>query len=275
MRRPDRCPEELRQTPRTVVCTVATSSASVVDVTYPPDTDVDSHTHTSAYLCLVVHGEFEDRHDAARTRLRAGQERRYDAGSRHAVHVGSTLTRVLHITDPLEEGWTGSLSPMRRGIMWQISRELDVLDAPGVADDAGLLHLESLVWELRGGQNHSKATRPAWLDSTLERIREDYASRLGLGTLATGAGVHRSHLARSFKEHFGMTAGEYLRRIRVAAALNDLQQSDLDASHVAFRNGFSDQSHMGRCFRRYLAETPGSARARPGDAGASRATREP
>ena len=77
-----------------------------------------------------------------------------------------------------------------------------------------------------------------------------------LESLAADAEVHPSHFARAFKQHVGMSAGDYLRRIRVAAAVRRLENAEGSLCEIALETGFSDQSHMGRYFRRYLATTP-------------------
>jgi transcriptional regulator GlxA family with amidase domain len=58
-----------------------------------------------------------------------------------------------------------------------------------------------------------------------------------------------------------MTPGDYLRRVRVAAAIGLLRESNEPASIIALKTGFADQSHMGRCRRRFAGQTPGEVRA--------------
>jgi len=77
-----------------------------------------------------------------------------------------------------------------------------------------------------------------------------------LESLAAEAEVHPSHFARVFKQHVGMTAGEYVRRLRVAAAVRHLEKAEGSLSDIAYQTGFADQGHMGRHFRRYLAAPP-------------------
>ncbi|NIP60728.1 MAG: helix-turn-helix domain-containing protein [Gemmatimonadetes bacterium] len=261
--------DELHEGPRTVTLTLQTPRASLIDVTYPPETDLDTHTHDSAYLCLTIRGEVDVWWGGLRVSDRAGRERVYEKGSRHAARTGPTGARILHLTDPAGEGWRGDLSPLRSGILWQIRREIDesALHGSVSADDADLLHVESLIWELRAARDPTES-RPLWLDHAVTRLRAEYRSTLGLASLAADADVHPSYFARSFKRYLGMTAGEFQRRLRVAAAIRDLTRPGADLSAVAFRNGFSDQSHMGRCFRRYVGLTPATARALPGHASA-------
>ena len=95
-------------------------------------------------------------------------------------------------------------------------------------------------------------------------MREEYRHRVTLDDLAGAEGRHPAHLARAFKSRWGMTTGDVLRRVRVAAAVRLLQETDAPLSVVAVEAGFSDQSHMGRWLRRYVGLTPGNVRASRG-----------
>lgn len=55
-----------------------------------------------------------------------------------------------------------------------------------------------------------------------------------------------------------MTAGQYLRRIRVAEAVCLLKHSDETLTEIALETGFADQSHRGRYLEGFLGQTPAS-----------------
>ena len=251
---------DLTEAPRTVAFDMRASSAAVISVTYPPDTDFDTHQHDDTFLCLAVTGGYEEWTGAKRSSVQAGQERVYDAGSWHAVRTGHEGLTMLHVTDPAGMGWRDAPSHLRLGILCQMSREIGALGDDGL-DDGARLHLESLAMELHRCVPR-EALEPTWLGKVRTRMREGYARPITLASLATDAGRHPSHLAREFRRHLGMTAGEYLRRIRVAAATRRLADTDIPLSQVALDVGFADQSHLGRYVRRYLGTTPQAVRAR-------------
>jgi AraC family transcriptional regulator len=93
---------------------------------------------------------------------------------------------------------------------------------------------------------------PRWLLHARERLRE----APHLAHVATDAGVHRVHLAREFRRHFGITPTDYRLRNRVARAAVLLSASRGSLSTVAHEAGYSDQAHMTREFRRWLNVTP-------------------
>ena len=77
-----------------------------------------------------------------------------------------------------------------------------------------------------------------------------------LETLADLAGLSKYHFLRVFKKHTHLTPHAYMLRQRVAHARKMLEQgsSPLEA---AMQSGFSDQSHLTRCFKAMYGLTPG------------------
>jgi AraC family transcriptional regulator len=88
----------------------------------------------------------------------------------------------------------------------------------------------------------------------------DDPTAASLGALAARLDVHRVHLARAFRDHYGETVGDQLRRVRLLRAVRLLRESEAPLSRVAADAGFADQSHMTRALRSALGVTPGQAR---------------
>jgi len=108
--------------------------------------------------------------------------------------------------------------------------------------------------------SHRRAARPpAWLMTVRERLHDE-PSPPPLITLARDAGVHRVHLARAFRDHFGETLGEYLRRRRLDRARGLLADGSLSLSQVAHLAGYADQSHLTRAIRQAMGTTPARLR---------------
>lgn len=95
-----------------------------------------------------------------------------------------------------------------------------------------------------------------WIERVRDRLHDEFAERLHLDDLARGAGVHPAHLTKCFRLRFGCSVGDYVRRLRVAAALRLITETDQTLAAIAAQTGFSDQSHMGRVVRRETGRTP-------------------
>jgi AraC family transcriptional regulator len=90
-----------------------------------------------------------------------------------------------------------------------------------------------------------------------EAIDDRFGEReLRIADLAAVAGVDPAHLARSFRAHYGTTAGAYLRAIRVQRAAEALARSSATLAQIALDSGFADQSHVTRVFQRIHGVTP-------------------
>jgi transcriptional regulator GlxA family with amidase domain len=91
-------------------------------------------------------------------------------------------------------------------------------------------------------------------------IERRLASRLTNSRLAALVRLSEDHFARAFKVSIGCPPHAYvvMRRIERAKAL--MVGSNLPLSQIAVAAGFSDQSHLSRCFRDKVAAAPASWR---------------
>jgi AraC family transcriptional regulator len=77
-----------------------------------------------------------------------------------------------------------------------------------------------------------------------------------------GRAVHTSpyHLARQFRAATGQTVARYLLGLRLALALDRLQEGEDDLARLAAELGFASHSHFTERFRRTYGTTPSQAR---------------
>jgi AraC family transcriptional regulator len=145
-------------------------------------------------------------------------------------------------------------------LLWlgmKLFREWHGLDA---SDD---LSVESLLAELMAAAARiprETSHRPAWLSRIVERLAVEYAERLTLDELSREAGVHPVHLSRVFRKCVGEGIGEYVHRLRVRAACEQILEPEISIAEVSLALGFADQSHFTRAFRRVTGITPAAFR---------------
>jgi AraC-like DNA-binding protein len=82
----------------------------------------------------------------------------------------------------------------------------------------------------------------------------------GLVELSRAVGSSPFHLSRVFSEETGQTLSAYRNRLRVAMALDRLEQGERDLAGLAAELGFADQAHMTRVLRAQLGDTPSQVR---------------
>lgn len=128
-------------------------------------------------------------------------------------------------------------------------------------DNLTALTLEGLTLELlasiaRTSAVSAETSIPRWLRQIRDLLNAQFTEELTMETLASTADVHPSHLMRAFRQHYRVSIGEYVRRLRIDYACRLLASSDLLPSQVAYAVGFHQQSHFCRAFKAQTGMTP-------------------
>jgi AraC-like DNA-binding protein len=136
-----------------------------------------------------------------------------------------------------------------------------VLVSTGPSRSLDLDGLQAEIWAQVGRRLKGRRTTapPPWLARAWDALH-DSGGRSSVTHLAELVGTHRVHLARAFRDHFGVSVTECARRLRVSAACRLIAHGQLPLSQAAVEAGFADQSHLTRAIRSYLATTPGALR---------------
>jgi AraC family transcriptional regulator len=103
--------------------------------------------------------------------------------------------------------------------------------------------------------------QPRWLrtieDALESSLDTSVAAPPSVEELAAIAGVHPTHLQRTFRRHHGATISNYVRQRRIERARVAVAKGEQPLSAIAIDAGFADQSHFTRVFRQAFGETPG------------------
>jgi AraC-like DNA-binding protein len=102
--------------------------------------------------------------------------------------------------------------------------------------------------------------RPPW-DRLYPWIIERSRQKTLVGEMAERVNMRPRNFARVFRREFCIPAGEFLVRVRVAAAKSDLEEG-MSIKQIAVRRGFGSSSTMRRTFLRVLGVAPSEYRAR-------------
>ncbi len=100
---------------------------------------------------------------------------------------------------------------------------------------------------------------PNWLFKVRSIIHAHYQESIKITELALEVGKHPIHVARTFALHFGMDIKRYQRQLRIHHSMQQLL-SNSRLPHIAFDQGFSDQSHFTREFKKSTSFSPLEAR---------------
>lgn len=109
----------------------------------------------------------------------------------------------------------------------------------------------------------AKSPLRAVVDSVVAQPASDHR----LSRMATRAGISERHLTRLFRQHADTTPAEFVERIRIGVARDQLEQTMLGMEAVAARSGFGSTETLRRAFIRTLGVPPSDYRQRFGTAG--------
>jgi AraC family transcriptional regulator len=247
-------------------------TVEIISAWFPPNARLDSHTHARAVFGVMLEGSFSTRilhHDVEYLPAGAWTE---PAEERHANVAGSRGANVL-IVQPGAEA--GDLPDAHRALL----DEVVYLQSSDLLADASRLEAEcvlrddlsELVVEGTALAMLARATRlyrltkhhrraPAWLLAAIDYLHAHRLDRIKLGDVARSVGVHPSRLAHEFRARYGQSPGDYVRRLRLEWAAEQLRRDETSLADVAIRAGFYDQSHFSRMFRRHFGVAPATWR---------------
>jgi AraC family transcriptional regulator len=233
---------------------------------FDPYSRLPRHAHENSYFCFALQGVYTERCGSRVVVCKPSALTFRASGQPHEAIVHGVHTRVLMVeissrlieklradslTLRITSDFCGGALPQ---LCARLSREFNKTDT------AAKLAIEGLALELLAGaarQPHTEiGAAPAWLRQAREMIVGHFPEALKLTQIAAEVGVHPVYLATAFRRKFGVTIGEFVRRLRIEHACAELTKGDLPLADIAFQAGFVDQSHFSKVFKLYLGVTP-------------------
>lgn len=231
---------------------------------------VPEHAHSHPFFCVPLEGALFESFERTRRLLQPRSAFYHPPAYNHSEQFEHGPARLFNMQ--LGGGWLSRLAAfdvtlpdehvaLSHGRVPALALQLHdeyQLGGERLVVDGLLL---AMIGELqKWRRTHERGGRPGWLHVVVGALHERAPEAAGLAELAVLAGVHPSHLARTFRAVYGCTIGEYARGLRVAQARELLATPALTVGAVAARCGFADQSHMTRVFRREVGVTPAAYR---------------
>jgi len=254
--------------------TLALDDFLVTDAAFPAREQLAPHVHERACFAVMLEGSFDISITRRVYACEPGSAVTEPAEERHANMLGTGGAHVVvvqpaaaamerlgpcgHLFEEVHHNRkTPACAPA-----WRIARELHFPDASTPLAVEGLV-LEMLALASRRDgivERMRRAPAPAWLARARDELHARFLNPPRVRDLATTAGVHPDHLARSFRLRFGIPVGTYVRRLRLDWAAGQLEAEDATIVSIALNAGFADQSHFTRAFKRHTGLTPAEYR---------------
>lgn len=235
---------------------------------YSPATALHLHSHETPRLCYVLRGSFDEAIGSRQYLRGRGMVLFRPPGVRHAERFGpGGATCALLLPPPdwlaLAADFGASLeveTPVQGvgALRLAVILERECI----IADSFSALSLQSVLWEtiVLFGREQNTDIGSIWARRALEYLHDHSAEPVNLSRVAGALGVHRGHLARTFRAAHGETLGARLRRIRAQRAAALIRGTNGSLVEIAAQCGFAHQAHMTRVFQAILGVTPGRYR---------------
>ncbi|WP_033318971.1 substrate-binding domain-containing protein [Streptomyces yerevanensis] len=113
-----------------------------------------------------------------------------------------------------------------------------------------------LVVAMTGDGAQAAGRNRALVHQALVCLQTHYRRRISRWQIAQAVGVSADHLGRLFHQQYGLTVWEYLTRLRIQRACEQLRGSEDSIQSVARAVGFTDRAYFSRVFRRVTGVAP-------------------
>ena len=234
--------------PSEVLFETRLTDSTVTVVRYAPFQEIRPHAHGEEGLTVVLHGAFLEEAQRGTMLAFAGSVATRPYGLRHTNRFGpegSVILAVIPDRDrfgqPMKE-WTWSEIPaaFRAGLRL-VGRDEDALP------------------ELLASLGHCGRTDRIAM-RRVRRLLDDPERRASVSALARTMDVHPVHLARQFRQAYGVSVREYRTLLMVKRATTAILATKTSLSRIAHDCGFADHSHMCRAFRHVAGWSPSRLR---------------
>ena len=96
--------------------------------------------------------------------------------------------------------------------------------------------------------------------SVVTYIKSHYCRQITVRSIAERFLLSPNYLGKRFAEMYGMTIGQYIKRLRLMMAMNLLVQTDMPVGNIAREVGYRTHSMFAADFRAYYGRTPSECR---------------
>lgn len=168
-----------------------------------------------------------------------------------------TFERILHVDVAERRGVESALERIQtectsRQPGWELSAKATLLTL--------LIRYSRLYAAQSGKQKHAASDYYMYIYKILQYVGDHYSEDLTMADLSKVTGLSVDYMARRFKAVMNMSPSEYIRRFRVAKAMELLSDKSLSIAQIAQKTGFSDISLFSRVFKSTVGIPPVSYR---------------
>jgi AraC-like DNA-binding protein len=237
---------------------VKTESFNISLTNHSAESQISLHSHAKPYLCLLASGAYNEKSHSTDI-ITHGEVVYRTSNYEHSNTFSETGGVCLNIEMNDHEQFMAlnELQLPRKELKQKGTIEIyKVLYAlkEGLSNDVLNIYcyesVISVINEFKGVGDLK------WVKRVKERIDDAPLATISLNQLSLEFSLHPNYIVRKFKEVTGIRLSEYLTKIRLEHSIKNLLVSDESLTSIALENGFYDQSHFNRNFKKYMEITP-------------------
>lgn len=153
---------------------------------------------------------------------------------------------IIHLLREMRE--LDFMNSREEGKMWQhLQHSQNVKDLLNVISE-----LESHIRELEINKKSSELL----MISAGEYIQRNLSTDIGVDDIANHLNISSSYFSHLFKNHYGETFVEHLRKQRMELAKTMLRLTSRSVTEIGALVGYSDRRYFSKVFQRYTGVTP-------------------
>lgn len=254
-----------------VVKSLDVANFILTESVYEATSFLPEHAHENSFFCFVLKGIYTEKYGRNELVCQPSTVTFRASGETHENRFHKFDGRVFVVEIPPK--WIDKL----RGASLKLPNALEFTNPVlpklsarlnyefHLADNASFLAIEGLIYEMmaeaaRQSSPFSEKNTPRWLKQARELIAEQFAENLTLEQIASQVGVHPVYFASVFKQKYGCTVGEFIRRRKIEYACREILKGELSLADISLEAGFADQSHFSKIFKLYTGLTPANYR---------------
>lgn len=249
------------------------SDFTLTEMLYPDRLTLPKHSHERACFSFVLKGGFTEKYGNKIRQCRPSKVIYLPPGEAHSDNFLSVGARALHVEIDLRwqtrfgefRALPADSTDLQGGIIALLFYKL-YQEFEAKTDGATPLAIEGLILEIIAAflrnitEEATKRGRVKDLERARDFLHAHFAEQNSLARIAELTGMQPTYLARAFRQRYGCTVGEYVRRLRIEFACRELSVSEKPLALIAQNAGFFDQSHFSKTFKLLTGQTPAAYR---------------
>ncbi len=244
----------------------------ITESRFAPHTKLPMHSHDHDVLIIMSQGSRIDDLGTNQVECVSGSLMMHSAGvphnnrfiGRQSCHViNISIPKKLYLQYSLSQIDSSQLVMLLPGESRLLAARLEYairLTGSSLESEIDELLIEYVDRATKFLDRRMFGQQSPWIKEVQSYLNDCYLETYRLADVAKIVNKHPAHVARTFRQAFGFTLGEYLRYVRVSRACSLLARSNRPIVEVAVNCGFSDESHLARSLRSVFNTSPGRYR---------------